>query len=144
MTASEIPTYGDAPDTEPAEPRAPAPTGPGWARRLDGLRRPTSPALVYAGAGAIAIGFLLIGIGWYQVSGLANVALQMPYLVSAAMTGLGLIVIGVTAIAIAAKRQEAAERRRRLDNLEALLSQLRPPAVTAEAPKRTRTRSARS
>jgi hypothetical protein len=70
-------------------------------------------------------GFVLVAIAWGRTAGLANVALQIPYVVSAAFTGLGLVVVGVTVVSIAAKQEDARERRRQLGELRALLSELR-------------------
>jgi hypothetical protein len=64
------------------------------------------------------------------VSGTTNVALQMPYLVSAALTGLGLVVVGVAMIAIGVKRHDSDQRIRKLEQLAAML---RDPDGDAEA-----------
>src|SRR5436305_11848088 len=85
--------------------------------RLRLLLDPASPALTIVGILTVVAGFVLIAVGWYDVSGTANVAFQLPYLVSSALTGLGLIVIGVATAAIAAKRHDAYQRLRRLDLL---------------------------
>jgi Trk-type K+ transport system membrane component len=78
---------------------------------------PTSPAVTVCGLVMVVAGFVLIGLGWYDVSGTANVAFQMPYLVSSGLTGLGLIVIGTATVAIAIKRQDADQRIRKLEQL---------------------------
>lgn len=94
-------------------------------RRFRLLMDPSSPVLIIAGIALVAVGFVLIAIAWFQVSGLADVSLQMPYVVSAALSGLGLIVVGVGAVAIGVKRQESSERIRRLDRLESTLLELK-------------------
>ena len=93
-------------------------------RALRAVLDPTSPALTIAGVFLVATGFLLIALGWFLVSGTVNVALQMPYLVSAAVTGLALIVIGAAFVAIAAKREDADRRIRTLERLETVLRDL--------------------
>jgi hypothetical protein len=97
-------------------------------RALRAVLDPTSTALTIAGIFLVATGFLLIALGWFLVSGTVNVALQMPYFVSAAVTGLALIVIGVASVAIAAKREDADRRIRTFDRLEAVLRDLGSPA----------------
>ena len=85
---------------------------------------PSSRFPTYVGIGLVAIGFALIGIAWAQIASLLNVALQMPYLVSAGFTGLGLVMVGLVLINIAAKRQDAAERTRQMERLTDVLSDL--------------------
>jgi hypothetical protein len=41
------------------------------------------------------IGLALIGVAWFQASGTSYVAEQIPYLISGALAGLGVLVIGV-------------------------------------------------
>ncbi|MER5635639.1 hypothetical protein ABT095_01640 [Kitasatospora sp. NPDC002227] len=48
----------------------------------------------WAGFGAVAVGVLLCGLGWYGVSGEALVSRQLPYLASATAPGVALIVAG--------------------------------------------------
>ena len=96
------------------------------ARRLPRLTMPTwlagdSPAVVWIGIGLAAIGFVLIGYAWSQVAAETQVYLQLPYLVSAGLTGLGLIIVGVTVINVTAKRRDAAERERQMDQLVSIL-----------------------
>lgn len=79
----------------------------------------------WAGVLVAAIGLVLIAVAWGRVAGLTNVALQMPYVVSAGFTGLGLIVIGLTVVSIDAKRTDAAERSRQLRELRDVLADLR-------------------
>ena len=87
--------------------------------------RPESPVAIYAGIACVAVGFVLIGITWAKVAALLEVSLQLPYLVSGGLTGLGLIMIGVTMISVAAKRRDAAARARQLDQLTAAMGELR-------------------
>ena len=56
------------------------------------------------------VGFVLIAIAWRQVAAETNVALQLPYLVSGGLTGLALVMVGVTVINVAAKRRDAVLR----------------------------------
>jgi signal transduction histidine kinase len=85
-----------------------------------------SPAPIYAGVAIAAVGFALIAYAWSKVAGIAdNVALQMPYLVSGGLTGLGLVMVGVTVINVAAKRRDALLRRQQTELLADALHELR-------------------
>jgi thiol:disulfide interchange protein len=78
----------------------------------------------YIGVGVVAVGFVLIAVAWSKVAGLANVALQMPYLVSAGITGLALVMVGLLVIGIAAKRQDGEELTRQVERLTHVLADL--------------------
>lgn len=86
--------------------------------------RPVRPTLLYVGVGLVAAGFVLIAVAWGQVAGLESVPLQLPYLLSGGLTGLGLIIVGATAVNIHAKRSEAAERERQTQQLMEILRQV--------------------
>lgn len=77
--------------------------------RLPALR-PLSPTPTYLGVALTVIGFVLIAIAWRQVAAETNVALQLPYLVSGGLTGLALVMVGVTVVNVAAKRRDAVLR----------------------------------
>ena len=72
-----------------------------------------------------SIGAILLVIAWVRVAALTNVALQIPYIVSAGFTGIGLVAVGLTVINVAAKREDAIERSRQLTDLRELLAQIR-------------------
>lgn len=78
----------------------------GLGQRVPALR-PLSPVPTYAGIAIAVIGFVLIMIAWGGTAGQVNVALQVPYLISAGLNGLGLIMVGVTVINVAAKRRDS-------------------------------------
>ena len=104
-------------DTEPsAAPRA--------SDRFPFLRS-TSPFWIYAGLILVGAGFTAIGITWGKVAGELQVALQLPYLVSGGLTGLGLIIVGATMLNLAVKRRDAAKRTRQLEQLAEILRELR-------------------
>ena len=95
-----------------------------------GSRLPSLPALsptpTYAGIAVAAVGFALIFYAWSKVAGIAdNVALQLPYLVSGGLTGLGLVMVGVTIINVAAKRRDARLRQQQTELLADALHELR-------------------
>ena len=87
--------------------------------------RAESPALTWIGLLVAAAGFILIGIAWSQVAGETQVYLQLPYLVSAGLSGLGLVMVGVTIVNISAKRRDAVERARQTDQLVSILEEVK-------------------
>jgi len=115
----------------PAKPRTRrfARSGPRGQRKPLSYRfaflRPDSPVPVYIGIVLVLAGFAVIGLTWGKVAGLLLVPLQLPYLVSGGLTGLGLIMVGITVISIGAKRRDAAERGRQLEQLAAIMNELR-------------------
>jgi len=97
-------------------------------RRLGG-RLPaidlSSPALTWVGLVIAAAGFALIAFSWGKVAAQLDVSRQLPYVVSGGLTGLALIMVGMTAVNVAARRQDATERAQQIENLQAVLRELR-------------------
>lgn len=84
------------------------------------LRLLTDPASMIptcVGVVIVLAGFGLIGYGWSQIAGLVDVWRQMPYLVSAGLPGLGLILSGLVLINVSARRQDSAARARQMETL---------------------------
>ena len=101
------------------------PTSPDDDRPERRLRLPrTSPVPTYAGIAVIVAGFVLIAIGWSEVAGLADVSTQMPYLVSAGITGLALVMVGLVVVNVGAKRQDADALERQLERLSGIVAEL--------------------
>lgn len=94
------------------------------ARRRLPTVRPQSPTPTYLGIAVAAVGFVLIAFAWGQVAGEVNVALQLPYVVSGAFTGLGLVMVGMTIISVAARRRDAALREQQTQLLADALREL--------------------
>lgn len=88
---------------------APEPERPALGDRVPALR-PLSPVPTYLGIAVAVIGFVLIALTWGAVADETNVALQVPYLVSGGLSGLGAILVGLTIISVAARRRDAALR----------------------------------
>ena len=101
------------------------------ASRIPALR-PLSPVPTYIGVAVATIGFVLIAVAWGQVAGEVNVALQLPYLISGGLTGLAMILVGVTIVSVAARRRDAALREQQTallaDALRELSAALDPDA----------------
>jgi len=86
--------------------------------------RPLSPTPTYIGIVLAALGFVLIMIAWGQTAQETNVALQIPYLVSGGLTGLALVMVGVTVVNVAAKRRDAVLREQQTQLLADALQEL--------------------
>lgn len=82
---------------------------PGLSARVPALR-PLSPVPTYVGIAIATIGFALLAITWGAVADETDVALQVPYLVSGGLTGLALVLVGLTVVSVAARRRDAALR----------------------------------
>lgn len=101
------------------------PEAPGIGGRLPTLP-PLSPLPTYLGIAVAAIGFGVLAFAWGKVAGIAdNVALQMPYLVSGGLTGLALVMVGVTIVNVAAKRRDVQLRQQQTQLLADALHELR-------------------
>ena len=95
----------------------------GLADRVPALR-PLSPVPTYVGIAITVLGFVLLMIAWGQTAGETNVALQLPYLISAGLTGLGAILVGLTVVNISAKRRDALLREQQMSLLADALREL--------------------
>jgi hypothetical protein len=78
------------------------------------LTDPASHVPTYLGVVVAAIGFVMIGIAWAQ----------MPYLLSAGLPGLGLVMVGLVIINISARRQDGAARARQMAALTEAMREL--------------------
>ena len=104
-------------------------------RWYDGLLRRVSRPLqalrgvphlgTWVGLLIAAAGAVLLVVAWARTAALTDVGLQVPYVVSAGLTGLGLVVVGMTVVSISAKVEDARERTRQLGELRELLAELR-------------------
>lgn len=78
------------------------------------LTDPSSQIPTLIGVVVAAAGFALIGIAWAKVAALTQVWQQMPYLMSAGLPGLGLVMTGLVIVNVSARRQDAAARARQM------------------------------
>lgn len=74
-------------------------TTDGFAARVQQLHVPEPKAdrealLLKVGVGMAVVGVLLIVVAWFQASGTASVAEQVPYVVSGGLVGLALVILG--------------------------------------------------
>lgn len=94
-------------------------------RRTAGALRAVPHVATYAGLGLTLAGGVLLLVAWGKTAGLTNVALQVPFLVSAGCTGLALVAVGLTTVNIAAKNEDNARRRAQMSELHQLLAEMR-------------------
>jgi hypothetical protein len=92
--------------------------------RLQVLLEPASLVPTYVGVAITLIGFALIGYAWVKVADLTEVWQQMPYVVSAGLPGLGLVMTGLVVINVSARRQDGAARERQMFTLAEALQEL--------------------
>jgi hypothetical protein len=85
----------------------------------------------WLGVVVAVVGVVLLVVGWYKVSGEADVARQMPYVVSACIPGGALLVAGAVLIAAERWRDAATRTDQRVDALYALFTE---PANANEPP----------
>lgn len=76
---------------------------------------------VYVGVIAAAAGFGLIAYSWSKVAGQLNVGLQLPYLISAGLVGLGVVIVGVALAHFAALHRDSIDRTRQMEQVTGLL-----------------------
>lgn len=88
------------------------------------LVAPDSRAVVYLGLLLIVGGFAVVAFTWSKVAGTLSVPLQIPYIASGGFVGLGLIVVGVGVVSIAAKRRDNFARVRQLQKLSATMESI--------------------
>jgi hypothetical protein len=86
---------------------------------------PLSPTPTYVGIIVVVIGFVLLGVTWGQVAAETTVAAQLPYVASGGLIGLGLVMVGLTAISVAAKRRDTQLRAQQMELLAGALDELR-------------------
>ena len=120
------------------------PTGTRWAAtRRATTRRASQPVRAlravphlgtWSGLALTCAGALLLVLAWGRTAALTDVALQLPYLISAGCTGLGCIAVGVTVLNLSAKHRDAAERARQSAELRTLLGELRAALAAEPAP----------
>ena len=80
---------------------------------------------VYSGLAVIVAGCGLLALAWGRVAGFTNVALQVPYVISAGCVGLGLVAAGLAIVNVAVKVTESRARAAQLDELRDALVAIR-------------------
>lgn len=83
-----------------------------------------APAWIWLGIAIAIVGFALILVAWGQVAGESQVYLQLPYVVSAGLVGLGLVMVGLMVLNISSRHRDAIERDRQITQLVAVMEEL--------------------
>lgn len=113
------------------------------------MRQQGQPAII-AGVIVLVVGGILITVGWDRAASLDYVQGQFPYLLSASLPGIALIIIGMSILVLAVLRRDAIEREAQLEKLTASITELASlvgprdpydPAITGEYRPRPRTSS---
>ncbi len=87
------------------------------------MERPSRLPL-YAGIALLALGWVVVGIGWYQ-SGQQDLETgQIPYVISGGFGGFGLILMGVIGILADVVRQAETKLRRSAEELHRRMQEL--------------------
>lgn len=94
----------------------------------------TASTAVWAGLVLVAAGFTSIFYSWSEVAALLNVAQQLPYLVSGGLAGLALVIVGVSVIDVAVRRQDSRERQQQLAQINRVLAELHEALDTESHP----------
>ena len=87
------------------------------------MRHQGQPAII-AGVVLLVIGGVLITLGWDGAASLDYVQGQFPYLLSASIPGIALVIIGMSVLVLATVRRDASERAAQLDRLTATINEL--------------------
>lgn len=103
-------------------------------RVLPPALRAGAPTWIWVGVVVSLLGLVLIGLGWGFVAGETQVYLQLPYLVSAGLTGVVFVMAGLTVLNVATRQRDALDRDRQVAELAAILEELRDTLV--ERPER--------
>jgi hypothetical protein len=121
---------GSAGVTSEAEPEEPAPAPSDDRASMVAAPRAAS-ALLSRSAIPTRFGVVLVGVGfgllaytWSMVANTLDVAAQLTYIVSGGLTGLGVILVGLTVIVLTSRRRERSERDRSMLELRDTLKEL--------------------
>lgn len=91
---------------------------------VDRVRRRWAGMAGRIGLGLAVVGFIVIFLGWNGAAGLNRVPGQLPYLLSAGATGIGLIVLGAALLVAESNRRDRAVLEMQLVELNHQLTRL--------------------
>lgn len=76
-----------------------------------------SKTTIYVAVGIVAVGFVVIFLGWNGAAERDFVEGQLPYVISGGITGLGIVAIGIAVAVVEARRRDTAELVAKIDRL---------------------------
>jgi hypothetical protein len=88
------------------------------------LFTPEFPLFIYLGLTLVVAGFAALAFTWAKVAGLLAVPLQIPYIASGGLVGLGLVIAGLAITSIGVKRRDSVARVRKLEKLAATMESI--------------------
>jgi hypothetical protein len=88
---------------------------------------------IYLGVVVLAGGCVLLAVAWGLAAGKTEVALQIPYLLSAGLPAVGLVIVGVGLVVVGVRETDARIRRRQQQDLVGLLTVLRDELASKAA-----------
>jgi hypothetical protein len=91
-----------------------------------------NPTATYVGIALCVIGFALIAIAWNGAAELDYIQGQFPYFISGGMTGISLIIVGVTIMVIETLRRDAELRTIQIERVTASLAVLTKEMAPAD------------
>ncbi|HVV76362.1 MAG TPA: hypothetical protein VHC43_10030 [Mycobacteriales bacterium] len=108
------------------------------------MKRPFDPRVITVlGIVLIAAGCVLLGVAWGLAAGQVLVSEQVPYVLSAGLPGIGLVVVGVGLVVVGARESDARARRRQNAELLTLLGLLRDEVAALRETPPSKPRRAR-
>lgn len=100
-------------------------------RRVGGTVK-TPKIWIYLGVLVLAAGSVLLAVAWGLAAGQTEVALQIPYVLSAGFPGIGLVVVGVGLVVVGVRETDARTRRSQQQELATVLTAIRDGLATKE------------
>ena len=94
------------------------------AQVVDRVRRRWAGMAGRIGLGVSVLGFIVIFLGWNGAAGLNREPGQIPYLLSAGATGMGLIILGAALLLAESNRRDRAVLQHQLEELNAQITRL--------------------
>ena len=85
----------------------------------------TAKVWTYLCVALLVAGCVLLAVAWGLAAGKTEVALQIPYVLSAGLPAVGLVVVGIGLVVLGARETDALARRRQQQELIGLLTVLR-------------------
>ncbi len=93
--------------------------------RIPSWLRASASTWVWVSVTIAVVGFVLIAVAWGQVSRESEVYRQLPYVVSAGIFGLAVLMVALAVLNVATRQRDTLERERQIDRLVDVMEELR-------------------